>query len=1141
MKKIGDLHLSFDVGHSSIGWAVLRQSPVAGKPEPEILGTGVVTFGADDCLAVNRRKYRQARRNVRATRQRIERMEKLLAHLGLFSAAELAAKHAQGTGDSFSWRKAAAVLTAVRENKPVPAMSWTDLWEILRWYAHNRGYFSPPWGNQSDVPSQAENDEVSDTQKVANANATMKEFGTDTMAETILAYSQWYDREVAEWQQGKRLDKPRHFKGLNAAFDRDSVVWPEVNKILFALKGQFEKLDDALIRTLLGNDPDPMKDRTAWQTIPCPNIKLPKRYHGGLLFGQLIPRFDNRIIGVCPIHFAKRQAELLAAGFSTKEANHEAAKQSKLPAKSSSEFLRFRWAMQLANVFGAASDERVTRPLSSEERHALTRLAAESGVFTKQRFIKAVRSLTNWTRDNLDAMLMHPEAERSLELDPVQNTIRKSRLTDAIVQLPERFQKRLRGRLTNGKSVTLGEVREWLNEEDAIAFDAVVDRVMDAASTRRTRKQIAPNRDDLLAEKLKVEFPSGRAPYARPVLRQAAEEVMKGWDPRAEQNVLQPRGCLCQTEQIKEAQLQRRLEEKTNNHLIRHRLLILERLLADLVAAPEFAGGDKSRITAMAIEVNSELRTLSGKTSKAREKDLEERQKDFRSVAKKVEETCQRRGARPTAGLIRKARVAEDLGWCCPYTGKEFSIDTLIDGTMDKDHIIPHSERQSDSLDSIVITWGEINKWKANRTAMKSIADEGGKPVPGRPQLTLMTLDEFTKHVKTLDTRRGHNDDKLRKKRRIRHLITETYEEKEFTPRDLTITSQLVRLGAQMLLRSFPPDERPSVVSLPGSVTAEVRKAWDLIGCLATANPRILETDGQTPKRKQEIRGITHLHHALDACVLGLASIYFPRDGNVWGAMVKAGQELNEHQQLWQAIAKRRPNEVEVALLQRTGLYKSDSKGRMHMTDLNPSIKNQIRKRLAEKRVVQHIPADMCGVKIEENTRGVSQIRNDGRVELRQKASRDARTGVRPPAKYTSEVAGKLLGLSPSTGAGKLQHQKGVRVIDDNYGVAILHHTTDDEQKFVVIPWHRVWHRLEELRAKNRGRRPIVWRKGEMIEVPKNGKPAGRWRIKSISNEARDGIIIKLSTVDSESIETKPKLASLLKSGAKRVDSTLCG
>jgi CRISPR-associated endonuclease Csn1 len=1151
LDELGNLQFAFDVGHSSIGWAVLRRA--APPPAlPEILGTGVVIFGADDCLAVKRRQYRQARRHARATRQRIVRMEQLLAHLGVMTTEELAERHDQAGGDSFAWQRAAALLAAARTGQPLPATTWPELWDILRWYAHNRGYFAPPWADRSEEDA-LDDDEVPDTEKVANAGELMRERHTTTMAETIAAYTAWYDREVARWQQGQRPDKPRHFKGRSAAFDRVSVVWPEVRALLTALKGTLPKLDDTLIRTLLGNDVDPLKDRDAWRTIPCPAIRLPKRYHGGLLFGQSIPRFDNRIIGVCPIQFARLEQQYREAGMAPDDARRRAEKESKLPTKASPEFLRFRWAMQLANVVGAALGVRESHPLPAAARVRLTELAARQGAFTKGEFKKAVREAAGWPekggRDNLDALLLHPDAEEALVFDPVQAALRKHPLADALLALPPQCLKRLRGKLARGKEVKPEAVRDWLGEAQAprlqptapppsasdplAAFDAAVQRVLDAANTRKGRKQSALTRDQLLDEPLRANYPKGRAPYARPVLRQAYEEVMKGWDPRAEQNDLQPRGCLCQTDELKEAQLHRRLAEQTNNHLIRHRLLILggeppkanakpeqERrrfkgLLHDLVQ--EFANGDQSRIAGLTIEVNRELRDLSGKDREAQKKELGAKLGDFKRVAAKVEEACRRRGIPCTAGLIRKARVAEDLGWKCPYTGKEFSVDTLLDGVMDKEHIIPHSDRQSDSLDSLVITWKEINLWKGKRTAMEFIRDEGGKAVPGLRGVEIMSLAEFQKHVASLDTRKGHDDDRARKKRRVRRLLTEHYEEKEFTPRDLTVTSHLVRLGAQVLQRAYPPGQRPRVISLPGSVTGEVRKAWKLIGCLGAANPAIFEADGKTPKRKDDIRGITHLHHALDACVLGLASLYFPRHGAVWSAMVKAGgdPEADDDRRLWLAMTKRRPSTAEAALLKATGLYQPDSEGRLHLNDLPDALKQQIRQRLAEKRVVQHIPADMSGVKVEENTRGVVAVK-DGRVVLRQRSGRDAKTGLQV-VKTTDEAPGKLLGLNPPGGDGKLKRQKGVRVITDNFGVAILDHAPEGEEKFVVIPWHRVWHRLNELKARNGGEAPRVLRNGQVVSIT-SGTYAGRWRVFSIKAK-QAGIKVNLGTLDCLGVE----------------------
>ncbi len=1115
MKTPQDLHLAFDVGHSSIGWAVLRHSPAVKIKEPEILGTGAVTFGADDCLAVKRRKNRQARRHARSTRQRIARMEQLLIHLGVFTEAQLKGRHQQAGGDGFAWQKAAGVLAAARDGKSLPVLGWPELWDILRWYAHNRGYFAPPWANRGD-DAAVDDDAVPDTEKVKIAQARMEEMHTQTMAETIATYTTWYDKEVAQWQQNKRADKPTHFKGLNAAFPRESIVWPEVSALLAALKGKLPKLDDAFIRTLIGGDVDPLRtpaEQQAWNTIPC-GLKLPKRYYGGLLFGQMIPRFDNRIIGVCPIFFARRYGELTAAGSSPEDAKHEAAKQSKLPSKATPEFLRFRWALQLANVFGSREGEAKTRTLTAEERAKVTAQAAYAGSMGKKEFEKIIHEITGWKRSNIANMLMHPDAEKALVLDPVRREITNSKLADALATLPDQFRKRLHGKLAHGKSVTVIEVRDWLSGADGTAFDAAVQRVLDAANTKKAKQQSATTREELLGDRLKADLPKGRAPYARTVLREANEEVMKGWDPRAEKTKEQPRGCLCQTDELKEAQLQRRVEEQTNNHLIRHRLLILERLQADLIAAPEFAAGDKGRIAGMTIEVASDLRDLSGKTRKEQEQDLGLRLGDFKRVAAKVEEACARRKIPVTAGIIRKARVAEDLGWKCSYTAKSFDIDTLLDGVMDKDHIIPHSDRQSDSLDSLVITWGEVNKWKGKRTAMQFIREFGGQPVPGRPQLSLMSLAEFQKHVAALDVRKGHDDDRARKKRRVRRLLTENYEEKEFTPRDLTVTRHLVRMGAQVLQRSFPPEQRPPVVSLPGSVTGEVRKAWRLTACLELANPAVMEEveernekTGQMEKvrrakKKDDIRGITHLHHALDACVMGLASLYFPRHGTFWATMVKAGldRDADDERRLWLAMTRRRPTAEEAALLKATGLYKADGDGRMRLNDLPNPLKEQIRQRLAEKRVVQHIPADMSGIKVGETTWGVVG-REGGRVQVEQYGGRDPKTGQRK-RKPEDFAEGKLLGLKPLNGAGKLAAQKGVRVITDNFGVAILDHAPEGGEKFVVIPWHRVWHRLEELKTRNGGKRPRVVRNGMLIRLSslpkKMESKAGVWRVFSV-------------------------------------------
>ena len=123
MKK---LLFSFDIGHASIGWAALDTTLAH---EPELQGCGTVLFPTDDCLARTRRQLRRQRRHIRSTRTRIARMKKLFLHLGVLSQAEL-----DEPGGPWPWKLAARV------HAGGPLLSWRELWDVLRWYAHNRGY-----------------------------------------------------------------------------------------------------------------------------------------------------------------------------------------------------------------------------------------------------------------------------------------------------------------------------------------------------------------------------------------------------------------------------------------------------------------------------------------------------------------------------------------------------------------------------------------------------------------------------------------------------------------------------------------------------------------------------------------------------------------------------------------------------------------------------------------------------------------------------------------------------------------------------------------------------------------------------------------------------------------------------------------
>jgi CRISPR-associated endonuclease Csn1 len=1100
-KTDANLHVSFDVGHSSIGWAVLEKTDQQ-VSDIKILGCGSVVFRADDCLASSRRAYRRQRRHIRSTRQRIARMKILLKHLGVLTEKEL-----DKPGCAWPWKLAAQILQGGN------LLTWPELWDVLRWYAHNRGYDGNRRWSAAETDAQNE-----DTEKEAKANSLLDTFkikyGREgSMAEVFCDLQNIFE-PLDKFPSGKlgkkksaNLSGDKRPKGQNAAFPR-KIVEREVRQILQKHFGKLKNVDANFERALMGKDNN---DKLAWQAIPCPDLKLPKRYEGGLLFGQLVPRFDNRIISTCPITFHQIFQEQIEKTGDLKTAKHIAKKLSKVPSRNCSEFLNFRWAMQLANIQIGKKADRELRPLNTEERAAVDKKMHERGYLTPTDLKDAVRGLPACERDNLDTMLMHPDIKEALLVDPVQKLVSSADFDPFWKLLPDRLQKRLRGKWRRGKVFTLAQIRSQLESLGEVsAFDAELQRQLDAHNSKAKSKQKQITREDLLqkhypSKPLKLD---GRAAFARHLLKQAYEEVMAGIHPKEKD------GCLFISEEIREKELNREIAEQTNNHLVRHRLLILERVLNDIIK--EYAEGKKERIGKITIEVNRDLREMSGKSNYEKQADLNNRIKNHHAVAEKLEKAFAEEGIKQpiTAGLIRKARIAEDLGWRCPYTGQLYEPKHLVTRFVDKDHIVPRSERASDSLDSLVMTFSEVNKMKGKRTALQFIAEDHGKRVPNL-NYEISNLTQYKQFVESLDVRGSHEDDKRRKKKRKELMLLPKYEEKEFMPRDLTQTSQLVRLGAQVLRKNLPHLTTGDVTSLPGSVTGTVRKAWKVLGCLSLANPQVMEEtldeNGKKitrAKTKKEIRDITHLHHALDACVLGLSSHFIPNNGRVW-----------------ELIVKRNPNDLEKRQLEALGVFGFNAENRFEMRDLADKLKEQIRQRLAEKRVVQHIPARMDGLRVEQNTWRVVVKNDDGTVLVRQRIRQP--DGSRKK-KEVPEKNVKLLGLAPSNGTGKLATNKGALVIPDNYGVAILDNAADKNDKFSIIPWHLVHKRIfkgidgeKSLIERNSGKMPRILRNGQIIRVKAGTyKDKGAWKITSIKNQ-KSGIKVNLAQTDTVNTEVE--------------------
>ncbi len=1106
-----NLLVSYDIGYASIGWSVMESDGNAGS-DPGILGCGVVTFPTDDCLASSRRALRRTRRNIRATRMRIERLKKFFVSIGFLSRADL---DTEGHPAPF--------FLAARALLEKQKLSKLELWHVIRWYAHNRGYDgNSRWANEVEE----DEDENEDTEKLANAFNLMTKFQKRSMAETVCAVLELdTDQKKAAF-----TEKNAAYKTQNAAFPRKNVL-EEVGRILSL---HSDLITPEQVSFLMKDD---LSD-TQRISLKNADIKLPKRYSGGLLFGQLVPRFDNRIIARCPITWARLFDEQITLGKDEDTAKHVADRDSKVPAKNTVEFYRYRWARLLANIKADGA------PLNREARISLTQLAEATGGLSKKDIEKYLRETYGKSvSTNLEAFFnIHPDSEEALVLNPALKFAYSSAqgMQHFWPILPDNLKKLSMSRWQQGKSITPREWKERMLQKglDTRPLEAAI-KTVDQAQKPRKGKPVK----SCYLKAIKPKIPTGRAPYARPVLKQVYDEVLAGFDPT------KPAGKTSASEgenkpsdgvlyalanpksRVRELESQRSLDSLTNNHLVRHRLLILERLTQDIVK--QYADNHAENVSQVIVEVARELKEFSGSTAKEIASELNGRLKNFKEAVKYL----QKNGISDdliNGSLIRKCRIAMDLDWHCPFTGQKYDVQDL--NRMEREHIIPYASRATNALHALVLTLPEVNRMKGKRTARQFIIDHEGKEVQGS-NLTIMTLKQYDAFVDKLSTK-GHPDDTKRMKARKALLATTEFDEKEqgFTEGHLTQSSHLIKLASRQLKPQLPAAR---IDHIPGIVNAEIRKAWRLAGTLALACPDVLDERGEV-RPKDEIRGITHLHHALDAAVLGLCAHYIP--------LSQHGQDVKG--KIWQAILKRNKTDDEKKFLLSLRCFKPFLRDRgqtqetdVRLIDVPTEVKNTLSQKLAECRVVQHLPADRSGAKTELTTWRVIDVKGEGdaaEVTLRQNSTTVDNGKRTKMAKQTTEKAGKLLGLRPPNGEGKLSRIKGAIVIASNYGVAL-----DPEP--CIIPFHKVHWRVydrsnpDSVLSRNGGELPRILRNGMLIKV-RGGTWKGLWKIKSVKSTEAYGLSVDLSKPESLKLgKGNAPITKLLRDGLIIIGSSYVG
>lgn len=172
----------------------------------------------------------------------------------------------------------------------------------------------------------------------------------------------------------------------------------------------------------------------------------------------------------------------------------------------------------------------------------------------------------------------------------------------------------------------------------------------------------------------------------------------------------------------------------------------------------------------------------------------------------------------------------------CPYTGEQISIERLLSGEVEIEHILPYSATLDDSMNNKTVSLRRANRDKGNRTPYEAF---GATQVPGYDYTAIL------ERATLMPREKGKRFAPDGYQRWLR-------EDKNFLARALNDTAYLSRIAKEYLSLICPLNK---VRAIPGRMTALLRGKYGLNALLS----------GSKSKNRDD-----HRHHALDAAVIGI-------------------------------------------------------------------------------------------------------------------------------------------------------------------------------------------------------------------------------------------------------------------------------
>jgi CRISPR-associated endonuclease Csn1 len=227
-------------------------------------------------------------------------------------------------------------------------------------------------------------------------------------------------------------------------------------------------------------------------------------------------------------------------------------------------------------------------------------------------------------------------------------------------------------------------------------------------------------------------------------------------------------------------------------------------------------------------------------------RDIEKSRKD---MAERI--TAEAGLTNPSREDIRKALLAKECGWVCPYTGRAISMRALVgpDAQFDIEHIIPFSQSLDNSFFNVTLCYHEENRnRKRNQTPYGAYGNEPEK------------YQEILDRVRRFDSDLA--DEKLK-----RFQLKDTADILQgFVDRQLNDTRYASTMAGDYLgfLYGGKIDCQKNlrVRATTGQVTAYLRDEW-MLNRILRDGPT--EQGGKVAKSRED-----HRHHAVDAIAIAL-------------------------------------------------------------------------------------------------------------------------------------------------------------------------------------------------------------------------------------------------------------------------------